>query len=176
MIQTLLSAEGLSAIIFLVFIGVTLTGALIAVSSRVLIRSVSGLALCFLGVAGIYYFLNSPFVALMQVLIYIGAICVVIIFAIMLAEPEEMKRKKKRSLFVALAAAVSCAALTVAVIVVATNTEWIRSANQTNTGSVEQIGHSLLTTHSMSFELISVVLLAAIIGSLVLAQGGRNKQ
>ena len=60
---SLLSAEGLSGLIFLVFIGTTLLGAIIATNSNRLIRAVAGLALCFIGVAGLYYYLNSPFIA-----------------------------------------------------------------------------------------------------------------
>ena len=64
-------------------------------SSR-LIRSVCGLAICCLGLAGVYYFLHSPFLALMEILIYVGAVCVTIVFAIMLAEPDEPANDEKR--------------------------------------------------------------------------------
>ncbi|HPX61095.1 MAG TPA: NADH-quinone oxidoreductase subunit J [Deltaproteobacteria bacterium] len=176
MIQTLFSADGLTTIIFLVFIATTLAGALIAVASQVLIRSVSGLALCFLGVAGIYYFLASPFLAMMQLLIYVGAICVVIIFAIMLAESDEGQRRNNPGLLAGIAASLSCAALAGGIIWLALRNGWDRVAERTNEGSVEQIGRALLTSHSMSFELISLVLLVAIIGSLVLSRSGRNRQ
>jgi len=175
MIQTLLSAETYAAVVFLLFIFATLSGAAIAVSSQVLIRSVTGLALCFLGVAGIYYFLNSPFLALMQILIYVGAICVVIIFAIMLAENDENMRRKKQCICSSIAAFAASTALTVGIVWLAMHNNWQRISCQSNNGSVEQIGKSLLTTYSMSFELISVVLLVAIIGSLVLARSGRDK-
>ena len=75
--QTL--AEG----IFWFFVLVTFSGAVLAVSARTLIRRVAGLALCFTGVAGLYYYLSSPFVAFMQMLVYVGALCVTITFAIM---------------------------------------------------------------------------------------------
>lgn len=58
---------------------VTLAGALLAVSTVRIIRSVCGLALCCVGLAGVYYFLHSPFLALMQILIYVGAVCITII-------------------------------------------------------------------------------------------------
>lgn len=60
MSPSLLSIEGLSGVIFLIMAFITMTGGLIAVLERNLIRSVSGLALCFIGVAGLYYYLNSP--------------------------------------------------------------------------------------------------------------------
>lgn len=84
--QTL--AEG----IFWFFVLVTFSGAVLAVSARTLIRRVAGLALCFTGVAGLYYYLSSPFVAFMQMLVYVGALCVTITFAIMLAETSDANR------------------------------------------------------------------------------------
>ena len=75
--------------IFGLFLLVTAAGALLAVLSTRIIRSVTGLALCSIGLAGLYYFLNSPFLALMEILIYVGAVCVTIIFGVMLSEPDE---------------------------------------------------------------------------------------
>jgi len=51
---------------------------------------VTGLALCCIGLAGLYYFLNSPFLALMEILIYVGAVCVTIVFGVMLSETDEV--------------------------------------------------------------------------------------
>ena len=65
-----------------------------------IIRSVCGLAICCFGLAGLYYFLHSPFLTLMEILIYVGAICVTIIFAVMLAEPDEgPSRETRREVF-----------------------------------------------------------------------------
>ena len=74
--------------LFLLFVATTVAGAVLAVSTPRIIRSVIGLATSSIGLAGLYYFLNSPFLALMEILIYVGAVCVTIIFAIMLAEPD----------------------------------------------------------------------------------------
>src|SRR5215831_8406515 len=81
-----------------IFVGCLATmaiGAGIAVFSSRLIRSVCGLAICCIGLAGLYYFLNSPFLALMEILIYVGAVCFTIVFAIMIAEPTEPARTEK---------------------------------------------------------------------------------
>ena len=82
--------------IFLVCIATTVVGALIAALTARIIRSVCGLAICCIGLAGLYYFLHSPFLALMEILIYVGAVCVTIVFAVMLAEPEETVRDEDR--------------------------------------------------------------------------------
>ena len=65
-VPALFSAEGMVGIIFLMTVTLVITGALIAVNSRRLVRAVAGLAICFTGLAGVYYFLLSPFLAMMQ--------------------------------------------------------------------------------------------------------------
>lgn len=173
---SLLSPEGLSGIIFLGLTGITIAGAVIATNVDRLMRAVAGLALCFIGVAGLYYYLNSPFVALMQILIYVGAVCITFIFAVMLAEPCEMKKIKMRNnVLVGPLSFLTGGILVWGLAALATKTPWQKSLLRLNNGSVEEIGQSLLTTYSMSFELISVVLLVAIIGALVLARAGRSR-
>ncbi|MCK9293631.1 MAG: NADH-quinone oxidoreductase subunit J [Desulfobulbaceae bacterium] len=149
-------------------------GAIIATCTKRLIRSVSGLAVCFVGVAGLYYFLSSPFVAMMELLIYVGAVCVTIAFAIMLAEPDEAKMARKLSGLSGGLAAVCGGAVSFALGYAAVNGHWMAPAVQANDGSLKMIGQSLLTKYSMVFELISIVLLVAIIGSVALARAGRR--
>src|SRR5215831_3413486 len=87
--------ELVADVVFLICVGTTVLGALIAALSARIIRSVCGLAICCVGLAGLYYFLHSPFLALMEILIYVGAVCVTIVFAVMLAEPDEPRRAEK---------------------------------------------------------------------------------
>lgn len=172
---SLFTAEGLAGLFFLFIIAVTISGGLIAISSTRLPRAVAGLALCFIGLAGLYYYLNSPFVAVMVMLIYVGAVCVTIVFAIMLADPgDEEKVGRQSAISTPLSFGVG-ALLFWGMALLGFNTMWPAAAAKINDGSVKAIGHSLLTTYSMVFELISVVLLLAIIGSLVLARAGRDK-
>jgi len=164
--------------IFVLFVATTGVGALIAALSIRVIRGVCGLAMCSIGLAGLYYFLHSPFLALMEILIYIGAVCVTIVFAIMLAEPEEAQREKEEAgasrlwggvaLLVSLAIFGGLGALGL-------RGEWSPPAVRATEGSVRDIGISLLTTYSMAFELISLVLFVAIVGALVIARPGRGK-
>ena len=85
----LFSAEGIVGVIFLLTVTLVCTGAMIAVNAQRLVRAVAGLAICFTGLAGVYYFLLSPFLAMMQLLIYVGAVSILIAFGIMMATPEE---------------------------------------------------------------------------------------
>jgi NADH-quinone oxidoreductase subunit J len=171
----LFSAEGLSSLIFIVIVMTTVLGAVIATNSVRLIRAVTGLAICFIGVAGLYYYLHSPFVALMEMLIYVGAVSVTIVFAVMLADPHPEKDTGKDSLFKGPLSFALGVMLFWGLSALAGKTAWILPAARINDGSLEEVGKSLLTNYSMVFELISLVLLVAIIGALVLARQGRNR-
>ena len=149
-------------------------GALLAVLSARLIRSVCGLAICCFGLAGLYYFLHSPFLALMEILVYVGAVCVTIVFAVMLAEPDEpaLDVTGRQWLWGALAMGVAAA--------VFGSLGWLgtHGAWPTSTavdGSLKALGRALLTTYSLAFELISLALLVAILGALAIARTGRTK-
>lgn len=163
--------------VFAIAVLSTVGGALIAVMATRIIRSVCGLALCCCGLAGLYYFLQSPFLALMEILIYVGAICVTIIFAVMLAEPDEAPGQEKPTaaiLWGGTALLVSGLAFW-GISRLSLNHPWAGPAIRVNQGSVKDIGISLLTTYSLAFELISLVLLIAVLGALVVARHGRTK-
>lgn len=167
----------LVAVIFAGAVLTTVTGALIAVLSIRLIRSVCGLALCCFGLAMLYYFLHSPFLTLMEILIYVGAICVTIIFAVMLAEPDEpvgQETRWRRYGWAAGALLVSGGVFW-GIARLGLGHDWSRPSLAINSGAVRDIGISLLTTYSLAFELISVVLLVAILGALVVARYGRTR-
>ncbi|OGR00009.1 MAG: NADH-quinone oxidoreductase subunit J [Deltaproteobacteria bacterium RIFOXYD12_FULL_50_9] len=170
----MISADSLTELVFLVLAGITVLGALIATNAKRLIRAVSGLAVCLIGVAGLYYFLHSPFVALMEMLIYVGAVCVTIVFAVMMAEPFPERHAKISPLSGYLSFAVAILVF-VGVAGLGVKTAWKAAGSTVNSGALIEVGKSLLTTNSMVFELISIVLLLAIIGSVALARAGREK-
>lgn len=168
------SAEGFVGLIFLITVGIVIIGAVVATMSRRLVRSVAGLAVAFTGVAGIYYFLLSPFVAMMQMLIYVGAVSILIAFAIMMADPEDHAGGASGILTMAGPMGFGIGALIFAALtVIGLKTEW-REFPKQGGGDIEQLGIALLTTHTLVFEVISIVLLIAIIGALVLARKGRS--
>ncbi len=170
----LLTADGMVGLVFLVMIGVTLTGGFIAATADRLVRALAGVVICFAGVAGFYYFLNSPFMAMMQILIYVGAICVTISFAIMLAAPEQKKQIGPTNILTGPLGFLVAGLVFAAMTALALRTEW-QPFTKTGDGSVRDIGLHLLTGQAMVFELISIVLLIAIIGAIVIARGGRTR-
>ncbi len=170
------SASSLTAIgqaAFWVTIGFTVAGAAIAVFPRNILYNVLGLALALTGIAGLYLFLGSFFIALMQLLIYVGAICIAIVFAIMLSRPLHLEVPKRATPKVGLALAAG-AVFFVAVTSIALRSNWTPAAERSTDWSVETIGHMLLTRYEMAFEVISLVLLIAIIGAVVTAGFSRR--
>ena len=163
-----------SAGLFAGFVVTTLVGAVTAVAAHRLVRSVSGLALSFVGLAGLYYYLHSPFLALMQVLIYVGAICVTIMFAMMLADLHEHPKSRARELALSGGALAVAALFGLGLIGLLGRASWRPAAGPSATAAVEDLGRALLTRFGFPFELISVVLLLAILGALVVARSGRR--
>jgi NADH-quinone oxidoreductase subunit J len=163
--------------VFGVAVLATIAGALLAVLTTRVIRSVCGLAICCFGLAGLYYFLHSPFLTLMEILIYVGAICVTIIFAVMLAEPDEAPRRETRAATIGWGGLALLVSATVfcGIALLGLRHDWKTPVARVNDGALSEIGVSLLTTYSFAFEVISLVLLVAILGALVVARYGRTK-
>lgn len=164
-------------ILFYAFILLTLFGSILAVKARVLMHSVLGLAVCLLGVAGLYFYLGSMFLTLMQILIYVGAVCIVIVFGIMVGHtPNELAEKTDISRNMVLGLVASGVAAFLLIVVAIGKTAWTNALEKTGDFSIEWIGENLLLKYCLAFELISVVLLIAIVGSIILARGGREEE
>jgi NADH:ubiquinone oxidoreductase subunit 6 (subunit J) len=162
-------------IVFILCFATTALGGLIAVLTSRIIRAVCGLAICCFGIAGLYFFLHSPFLALMEILIYVGAVCVTIIFAVMLSEPDEPSEETRNSAVVWGGVSIGVAGLIFyGLWQLAARHDWILPAARSD-GSMKAIGKALLTYYSLPFELISLALLVAILGALAIARTGRTK-
>jgi NADH:ubiquinone oxidoreductase subunit 6 (subunit J) len=165
----------LADVAFVAFIAMTLLGAIVAVGARQLIHSVLGLVLSLAGVAGLYVYLGNHFIAAMQILIYVGAVSISMVFAVMLARPPQEASMKPLMMATKVAPAAIVAlfgGFTVGRAVITHH--WEAAKVITAEGTVTQIGVNLLTKNMLVFELISVVLLTAIMGSVVIAKRGRG--
>lgn len=157
---------------FWVLSAVTVGGSLAVFASRNLIHAVAFLVLAFLGMAGLFLTLSADFIAVAQVLIYAGAISVLMVFAVMLTPLAS--RDNGNSLFVAPGVALGALFAAVAVFV-AVDVEWPELTGDALDASsfpstVEAIGTALLEQHVLAFEIASVLLLAAFIGAIVLVR------
>ena len=81
--------------VFAVMALVTLVSALMVIRSKEIVHSVIYLATCFISIAALYVMLSAEFVAIIQILVYVGAVIVVILFGIMLTKREIMESEKR---------------------------------------------------------------------------------
>ncbi len=157
----------ITEIVFLLITGITLLGAVLAVSLKNVFYNALSLILCLFGVACLFIYLGAEFLAIMEIIIYIGAISIAIIFAIMLSRPMFQKYEKRdlikiaRSLFIA-------AFLFFGLLKTLHSTRW-PAASLEGDYSLRAIGKALLTTSVLPFEAVSLVLLIAIIGALLIS-------
>ncbi len=155
------------AILFYFFSALTLLSALLVVRLRNIFHAALFLILAFVGVAGIYLTLNAEFLAGGQVLIYVGAIAVLILFAIMLTR-RVYDQDSSAFNGQQITAGVLIALLFLLLASVLFGTEWPEAAD----GEVllPALAAALLKDYALPFELVSAVLLAACIGAVLLAR------
>ena len=153
---------------FAVVVSFTFAGALIAVLPRNILYSVLGLILCLTGVGGIFLYLGSPFIALMELLIYVGAICISIVFAIMLSRPLHLSLPKRHLPKVWGAFGVALLVFGVLVTIIS-RTPWQPAPVRSSDWSVTTLGAYLLTRYDLVFEVMSIVLLVAILGAILIS-------
>jgi NADH:ubiquinone oxidoreductase subunit 6 (subunit J) len=158
------------AIVFYLLAAVTLASGVVVVTSGNIVHSAAALVPAFLGVTGLYILLNAEFVAGIQVLIYAGAITVLILFAIMLTEGGTGLGTRQRNEQVVLGTAVA-AAMAVLLIAVSTRTGWLPSGSGTLPSYTPgAIGQSFLRQNILVFEGTSVVLLISLMGAILIAR------
>ncbi|MCB9892197.1 MAG: NADH-quinone oxidoreductase subunit J [Planctomycetes bacterium] len=153
-------------------VSLTVAGATLAVLQRNMVRAIFGLAIALLGVALAFLELGSPFVAAMEVLIYIGGITVAMVFAIMLS--AEGRIAVEASIWRRLVSAVLAAAFFAGVAYAITSSEFgkapiVPDDVHKELWSVETLGRDLLDRFNVVFELLSIVLLVAILGAIAIA-------
>jgi NADH-quinone oxidoreductase subunit J len=156
-------------LVFLALAGVLLGAALLVVLSRDIIRSGLWLVLSFAGLAGIYALLASPFMAVAQVLVYMGAISVLILFAIMITQSKAGPGRLvfQRQWWAGALAAVLLVLLMLAAILLTT---WPLAGEEIVPQTARDIARLLFGDYLFAFEIVGVLLLAAVIGGLYLAR------
>jgi len=156
----------MSLILFIALAVLTLGGGLGVVATRNVVHASLALLLSLLAVAGIYLILFAEFLAIVQVLIYGGAITIVLLFAIMLTRTAEYPRiTDNRQWPLAAAAAV-------ATLAVLAGSFWTNAAvgTEPHSPALTDLANSLFTRWAIPFEVASLVLLVALIGAIIIAR------
>jgi NADH:ubiquinone oxidoreductase subunit 6 (subunit J) len=159
----------MEAVAFAILAVVTLGAALMVVLSHNLMRSALWLILAFFGIAGFFVLLQAEFLAVTQILVYIGAISTLIIFAIMLSrnfvDPKLPRFNEQWGLVGGFSAL-----LFVGLAAVVTRVAWPLSAGQVPADAIQRLGIDFVSAYAIPFEVASVLLVVAMIGAIIVAR------
>ncbi len=158
-------------ITFWVLAIIAVCGALLAVGRRNLIHGVFALMIFFAALAGLFLLLLAEFIAAVQILVYIGAVGILLLFAIMLTERvtgDDGRSITARGWFWGLAAAV---AVFVFLLLPAIQEADLPESTQSIQPSVKVLGHKLMDPYVVTLEVLALLLTAALIGAVAVAQG-----
>ena len=163
---------GWDDLLFMGLAAAMLGAALLVVTMRDIIRCGLALIVCFGALAGLYVLAGATVVAAAQVLVYIGAISVLILFAIMLtqtkAAPSSLVFQTQ-----AFPAAIASAILALLIAITVAATDWPATGSRVAT-SATALATALFNDYILAFEVVSVLLLAAVIGGVFLAKRERG--
>jgi NADH-quinone oxidoreductase subunit J len=162
---------------FVALAGVTVASAAAVVLMPNILRAALCLGLTLFGVAGLYVMMNAPFLAAVQVMIYVGAITTMIILAIFLST-RVMRVGFFQAIYNPVLAAGVAGLMFLFLLVTVANSVWVReivAKGPAKSGvGVEAVAQALLQPYVFPFELASLVLLAALVGAVVIAKEDNN--
>ena len=155
--------------VFWIVVGLTIGSAILVVLSKILVYSAYALLFTLFGVTGLYVFLWADFLAVVQVVVYIGGILVLIIFGIMLTNKITSVNISNTSVQKSIGSVILLIFITGLGFMVA-NTPWNVVANSEPTQTTEAIGRLLMIDYLLPFEAASLLLLGALIGATTLSR------
>jgi NADH-quinone oxidoreductase subunit J len=155
---------------FFVFSAIMIGGAVLMISLDKVVHMVISMAAVFLGLAGMFVLLEAEFVAFVQVLIYAGAVSILMIFGIMMTKHQAVEREPAKPLHETLAAVGALCLFGVLFFAIRTTTFPEPQPFQPSEDNTMAIGELLYTGYVIPFELLSVLLTVAFIGAIVLAK------
>ena len=163
------------ALLFILFAGLAIGCALAVVAQRNPLYSAISLIGVFVSLACLYVMLAAPFIAAVQVIVYAGAIMVLVVFVIMLLNVEHEERGRTRLKFLVPAAVALAAVLIAEVAFILVSVQEFRvnpTSAPSDVGLTHSIGSQLFTRYLLPFEITSILLLMAIVGAMTLARRG----
>lgn len=162
-----------SSLIFYLIAGIIVVFALLTVLSKNLVHSALHMVAAFIGIAALYALLMADYLAVVQVLIYVGAVSIIIVFGIMLTRRESMDQSNMPNqnrwwglifsvlFFIVLARSILL-------------TAFVPGTGQAQETTINQIADLLLGNYAIPFELTGVILLVAMIGAIILGKSARS--
>jgi NADH-quinone oxidoreductase subunit J len=160
---------GIYDIIFYLFAAVTLLSAFFVVTTRNIVRAAFFLLFTFFGVAGIYVLLGADFVAIAQLIVYVGGILILLIFGVMITNKITQVDIKTGTIHT-LPVAVGVGLLAGVILAVVLNTDWFQIPTEMPKSTLSTLGSMLLNEYVLIFELLGILLLVALIGAASMAR------
>jgi len=163
---------GITQILFWFLSVVALFSALMVITSKNPVYSVLWLIITFFAISGHYILLNAQFLAIVNIIVYAGAIMVLFLFVIMLMNlNQEMEPKKNR--WIRFAGTIAGGCLLLVLVAALRNTELKQQMAQVNEGSIgliRNLGKELFTNYVVPFEISSILFLSAMVGAVVIGK------
>lgn len=154
---------------FYVLAAIILGSATLVVMLKNIVHSVLYLAVCFVSMAGLFLLLDADFLAAVQVLVYAGAVCIMVVFGIMLIKRGDMGSTNLFNAQTKVAGAV--VALVIALCgFLSAKSQWVVSTVSVPEKTIDNIATLLLSKYVIPFEVAALLLLVALIGAIVLAK------
>ncbi len=168
----MLTTDIVQTIMFVALAALAVGSAIAMVAQRHPLYSAIALIGVFMAFAGFYILLAAPFIAAVQVIVYAGAIMVLVVFVIMLLNVEEEVRRPRRLKFLIPAAILGAFILLAqaAFIISSVGETPVRDAALSQIGITKSIGTGLFTEYLLPFEITSILILMAIVGAMTLAR------
>lgn len=159
-------------IFFATFASIAVIAALYMLTRRTALGAAISLVVCFLAFSGLYVMLDAPFVAVMQVVVYAGAIMMLIIFVIMTVDTGAEAVQEERGTLIGgiIATIIVGTGITAYQLALHAAGPLAQKAGAPVNGTVANVGSLLFTRHVLNFEMLSLLLLIALVGALVLAK------
>lgn len=173
----------ITEIVFWFLSGLAFVGAIMVLLSKNPVHSVLWLISVFFAISGHYVLLNAQFLAIVNLIVYAGAIMVLFLFVIMLMNQNTETEPRNKSIWIKLAGVISGGTLMLVLImavrqasnlaVAGANNEWVPRESLTKTGNIgliENLGRVLFTDFVVPFEISSVLFLSAMVGAVVIGK------
>nr|WP_277999070.1 NADH-quinone oxidoreductase subunit J [Moorella sulfitireducens] len=154
---------------------IVIASALAVVLLKNIVHSALFLVLTFAGVAGLYILLSAEFLAAVQILVYAGAIAVLIVFAIMLTRRGDIRASNLFNVNYLAAAVVSLVLFVIAALATGRMT-WMTTTGPGPGSNVGAIAEAFLGPYAVPFEVAAILLLVGMVGAILLARGGKQDQ
>lgn len=160
-------------LIFYLFAAITVVSAFIVVSAKNIVHSAFNLIFTFFGVAGLYVLLGADFIAVVQLLVYVGGILILLLFGVMLTSRMTNVDIRTGTIHI-VPAIIGVGVFWGALTAIVYKTNWIVKPAATMNPTAANIGILLITDYVLVFELLGILLLIALIGAATLAR--RDKE